>query len=326
MFVSQGFNYQSFSQAHDRLIAEYRKGQASHALLLCGPSGMMKEGFASYLAQILLCQSREAQKPCGECHSCRRCLSGRHGNLLSLGLSDGAKTIKIEQLRSLINALSLHPMEAGPRVIVISGMHAMTIQAQNALLKSLEEPLAHDFYLLTCDNERAVLPTIISRCSMVRLPTLENDKVADLLRRSGCGDEQAGELSRLSNGRLGFALTVSGDSSYWEAKALADKTFFSVRKLTDIPAASILLKDTRDSADLLLDMLEQEARHALAQNFLIDAKKVSSPWSQAGTTGLKHVLEALFEARKYKASNVSWQSIADRLLFSITKEIYQCQW
>lgn len=324
--MSQGINYQSFSQAHDRLIAEYRKGQAFHALLLCGPSGTMKAGFASYLAQILLCQSQEAQKPCGECQACRRCLSGRHGNLLSLGVMDGTKTIKIEQLRSLINALSLHPMEAGPRVIVISGMHLMTIQAQNALLKSLEEPLEHDFYLLTCDNERAVLPTIISRCSMVRLPALEDDRIADLLRRSGCGNEQASELSRLSNGRPGFALSVSKDSSYWDTKALADKTFFSVRKLSDIPAASSLLKDAKDSADLLLDMLEQEARQALAQNHLIAAKQLSSAWSQAGTTGLKRVLEALFEARRYKASNVSWQAIADRLLFSITKEIYQCQW
>ena len=324
--MSQGINYQSFSQAHDRLIAEYRKGQASHALLLCGPSGTMKAGFASYLAQILLCQSQEAQKPCGECQACRRCLSGRHGNLLSLGVMDGTKTIKIEQLRSLINALSLHPMEAGPRVIVISGMHLMTTQAQNALLKSLEEPLAHDFYLLTCDNERAVLPTIISRCSMVRLPALEDDKIVDLLRRSGCGNEQASELSRLSNGRPGFALSVSKDSSYWDTKALAEKTFFSVRKLSDIPAASSLLKDAKDSADLLLDMLEQEARQALAQNHLIAAKQLSSAWSQASTTGLKRVLEALFEARRYKASNVSWQAIADRLLFSITKEIYQCQW
>ncbi len=324
--MSQGINYHSFSQAHDRLIAEYRKGQASHALLLCGPSSTMKAGFASYLAQILLCQSQEAQKPCGECQACRRCLSGRHGNLLSLGVMDGTKTIKIEQLRSLISALSLHPMEAGPHVIVISGMHLMTIQAQNALLKSLEEPLEHDFYLLTCDNERAVLPTIISRCSMVRLPALEDDRIADLLRRSGCGNEQASELSRLSNGRPGFALSVSKDSSYWDTKALADKTFFSVKKLSDIPAASNLLKDAKDSADLLLDMLEQEARQALAQKHLINMSKLSSPWSQAGPTGLKRMLEALFEARKYKASNVSWQAIADRLLFSITKEIYQCQW
>ena len=150
----------------------------------------MKAGFAYFLAQILLCQSQTAQKPCGECPACRRCLSGRHGNLLRLSLMDGAKTIKIEQLRSLISALSLHPLEAGPRVAVISGMHMMTVQAQNALLKSLEEPLDHDYYLLTCDNERAVLPTIISRCSMVRLPALEDDKIADLLRRSGCGDDR----------------------------------------------------------------------------------------------------------------------------------------
>lgn len=324
--MSQGINYQGISQAHDRLIAEYRKGQASHALLLCGPSGIMKEGFASYLAQILLCQEVADQKACGQCSACRRFLSNRHGNVLSLQHEGTSKSIKIEQLRILLNALSLNPSEAGPRVILIHDMHTMTTQAQNALLKSLEEPLEQDYYLITCDNERAVLPTIISRCNLVRLSTLDHAKAADLLVRAGCDQKQADQLSRLSNGRLGFALSLSQDSAYWATKELADKTFFSVKKLADIPAASSLLKDAKDSADTLLDLVEQEARQALVQAYLPAESSSTSSWSQADPVSLKRVIEALFEARKYKASNVSWQSIADRLLFSITKEIYQCQW
>lgn len=324
--MTQGINFQGFSQAHDRLIAEYRKGQASHALLLCGPSGIMKKDFASHLAQILLCQSNEQDRPCGICPACRRSMSEKHGNLLSLGLADGMKTIKIEQLRILLNTLSLHPVEPGPRVILIKDIHTMTLQSQNALLKSLEEPLTHDCFLLTCNNERAVLPTIISRCSLIRLPMLQKDKVAEVLRQSGCNENQSMKISEISDGRIGFALSVTGDSLYWGVKELADKTFFSVRRFADIPAASNLLKDAKDSSDLLLDIVEQEACHALAKKHLLSENRSSSPWSAADTASLKRVLEGLFEARKYKASNVSWQAIADRLLFSITKEIYQCQW
>lgn len=324
--MSQGFDYQRFSQAHGRLTTEYRKRQASHALLLCGSSGMMKASFAVYLAQILLCQAESDVKPCGRCRSCLRCQAGSHGNLITLGLAGDAKSIRIEQLRALFSVLSLHPAEPGPRVIVIKDMHTMTPQAQNALLKSLEEPQNNDYFLLTSDNERAVLPTIISRCNLVRLPALEDEKLEELLLQHGCNSKQAKELSLLSSGRIGFALSVLNDSTYWTAKALAEKTFFSLKTLTDIPAASMALKDARDPADLLFDLIEQEARHCLEAKFLPLKRHLTSPWSNADTKQLKRLLEALFEARKYKASNVSWQSITDRLLFSIAKEIYQCQW
>lgn len=325
--MSTRFDFQGFSGAHDRLIAEYRGGRASHALLLCGSSGMLKNDFARYLANILLCQAASGDRPCGSCPSCLRFETGKHGNLLALGLSPGAKTIKIDQLRSLLNALSLHPLESGPRVILLSDIHAMTVQAQNVLLKSLEEPLAQDYYLITCDNEQAVLPTIISRCSQVRLPALDENAMEARLKQSGLDAEEAAALSGLTGGRLGYALDISRDTAYSDLKALAEKTIFQVRKFSDIPAASILLKDARDSADLLLDLLEEETRHSLACRYLGSAeKRPAVRWASVDPSALKRVLEAVFEARKYKASNVSWQAIVDRLLFTITKEIYQCQW
>lgn len=325
--MAKGFDFQGLSRAHDRLIAEYRSGQVSHALLLCAPTGTLKNDFARHLANILLCRAPLGEKPCGSCPACLRFQSGKHGNLLTLGLAQGAKTIKIEQLRGVLSALSLHPLETGARVIVITDMHAMTVQAQNALLKSLEEPLSHDYYLLTADNEQAILPTIISRCSLVRLPALDQATVETCLKQAGIDAQKAAELSGISGGRLGYALDISSDSTYSAAKALAGKTFFQVKKLSDIPSASNLLKDAKDSADLLLDLLEQETRHSLAQKYLGgSAAGGASSWSMADAAALKRLLEAIFEARKYKASNVSWQAIADRLLFSITKEIHQCQW
>ena len=113
---------------------------------------------------------------------------------------------------------------------------------------------------------------------------------------------------------------------YWNAKDLAQNSFFKVRTVSDIPAASLALKDARDSADLLLNFLEQEAQAVLHQKYLHSQDSSQSPWSGASDKAIKKVLESVFEARKYKTSNVGWQSIADRLLFSITKEIYQCQW
>lgn len=318
--MAQGIDFQGFSGAHDRLIAEYRSGHAFHALLLCGSTGRMKDAFAAYLANLLLCRAEETARPCGACPSCLRFRAGKHGNLLRLGLAPGSKTIRIEQLRGLLSALSLHPLESGPRVILISDLQAMTVQAQNALLKSLEEPLEQDFYLLTCENEQAVLPTVVSRCSFVRLPDADDEKAAGLQKQSASEAAQAPQYP-------GLRSEPGGGNAMKEAQILAERSFFQVKKFSDIPAASFLLKDAKDAGDLLLDILEQETRRALEADQLGQADSTeASPWQGASSIALAHVLESVFEARKYKASNVSWQSVADRLLFSIAKEIFQCQW
>ena len=324
--MSQRIIFTDLSQVHDRLIDDYKKGQAPQALILSGLSGILKEEFAGYLAQILLCSSNNTLKPCGECSSCVQSKKKQHLNLLFLQAQEGSKSIKIEQLRSLLSALSLNPQESGRRVIVIINIETMTVQAQNALLKSLEEPQSSDFYILTSSNERLVLPTIISRCRLIRLLPWPQEQVTELLVQNDITRSRAAELSQLSHGRPGLALSLEDDRKYWNARELAQNSFFRVNSVSDIPSASLALKDAKDSADLLLNFLEQEAQSVLHQKYLHSQNISQSPWSDASDKAIKKVLESIFEARKYKNSNVGWQSIADRLLFSITKEIYQCQW
>ena len=324
--MTQRIIFNDLNQVHSRLINDYKKGQAPQALLLSGLSGILKEEFAGYLAQILLCSSTKTLKPCSKCSACVQSQKRQHPNLLYLQAQEGSKSIKIEQLRSLLSALSLNPQESGRRVIVIINIETMTIQAQNALLKSLEEPQSSDYYILTSSNERLVLPTIISRCRLIRLLPWSQEQVKELLIHNNITPSRASEISQLSHGRPGLALNLEDDQKYWNAKDLAQNSFFKVRTVSDIPAASLALKDARDSAELLLNFLEQEAQAVLHQKYLHSQDSSQSPWSGASDKAIKKVLESVFEARKYKTSNVGWQSIADRLLFSITKEIYQCQW
>lgn len=324
--MTQRIIFNDLSQVHSRLIDDYKKGHAPQALLLSGLSGILKEEFAGYLAQILLCTSSKAFKPCSQCSACVQSQKKQHPNLLYLQAQEGSKSIKIEQLRSLLSSLSLNPQESGRRVIVIINIETMTIQAQNALLKSLEEPQSSDYYILTSSNERLVLPTIISRCRLIRLLPWSQEQVKELLIHNNISPSRAAELSQLSHGRPGLALNLEDDQKYWDAKDLVQNSFFKVRTVSDIPAASLALKDARDNAELLLNFLEQEAQAVLHQKYLLSQDISQSPWFGASDKAMKKVLESVFEARKYKTSNVGWQSIADRLLFSITKEIYQCQW
>ena len=123
-----------------------------------------------------------------------------------------------------------------------------------------------------------------------------------------------------------MALQLDRDTQYWAVRQLLDENLFSSKTLTDIPDASAALKDTKDVADLLLDLVEQRAQLCLMIACKSETPTSTHPWYQASPTALMRVLQAVMSARKYRNSNVSWQAILDRLLFTIIKEIYACQW
>lgn len=317
--LSYKVDFAGLSDSLDRLITDYERGLPSHALLLSGAEGLYKQGLAHFLARALLCQGAQ-DRPCDRCRSCKRALEGRHSNLLSLSLSPREKSIKIDQLRALLKELSTSPLEPGRRVILIADVDRMTVQAQNALLKSLEEPEPDSFFILTSSNEQALLPTVLSRCRIQRLLPWPMGPVKAFLHRRGYDGNRQDELAALCQGRPGKALQIDQDPQYQKQRALADECFFSLRQLKDVPAASTRLRDEREAAPTLLDLIELKAQQSLSSKLL--GHDSSDPWAKASVPALKALIEEVFSARRYLASNVSWQAIADRLLLMIAKEMH----
>ncbi|MHC1786198.1 MAG: hypothetical protein AB9880_03995 [Christensenellales bacterium] len=318
------FALEGLSPVVDGLIEDYLTQRAPQALLLSGAKGIGKEDLAIYLACVLMCRSNE--KPCGTCSDCLRVKRGTHGNLLRLSLPPREKSVKIEALRKLIGTLSLHPLEEGRRVVIITDIDTLTMQAQSALLKSLEEPNEGTYFLISIKNEAAVLPTIVSRCRLLRLLSWPEDRVVDYLLTEGILPERAQELAALSRGLPGLALQLDRDEQYWAVRRLLEAHLFPLDGLSKIPDAALMLKDTKDSADLVLDIIEQEAQASLRRALLGPEGSVVHPWQEAEPEAIQRVTQAVFQARRYRNSNVSWQAILDRLLFTIAKEIYSCQW
>lgn len=312
-------DFAGLSASVDRLIAEYAGGMPPHALMLSGPEGLFKDGLAHFLARTLLCKATD-QKPCDRCRNCQRSLSDRHSNLLSLSVQQREKSIKIDQLRALLKQLSTSPLEAGRRAILILDVDLMTVQAQNALLKSLEEPDPDSFFILTSSNEQALLPTVLSRCRVQRLLPWPTERVEAFLSRRDYSPARQRELAALAQGRPARALMIDRDPQYEKQRALAQECFFQLSGLKDIPALSAKLRDARDSAPTLLDLLELKAQQSLSAK-LGDAQP-EDVWPKASVPALKTLIEEVFSARRYLASNVSWQAIADRLLLTIAKEIH----
>ena len=197
-------------------------GRAAHAYLFVGPERVGKRTLALKLAQALNCEDDE--RPCGECSTCRRIAGGIHADVQTVTVEEAKddegmqKGIHVSQIREIERATALKPFEGLTRVVIINPAEEMNAAAQNAFLKTLEEPPPQVVFVLVAADESRLLPTIRSRCQRLelRLPSLA-DVEAALLER-GVEGERARLLARLSRGRIGWALEMADDASLLERR------------------------------------------------------------------------------------------------------------
>lgn len=320
-------SFLSHGESVAALIADVRAGRAPHAMALTGMPGVGKRTLARLLACAFLCVG-EGKRPCMQCKGCKRVMSGAHPDLLTPSASEKERTVKVDHLREIIHALSLHATEGGDRVVLLDNAQRVTPQAQNALLKSLEEPDGATRFILTASGDAGLLSTVRSRCRVVRVPPWPREEIERELAARGASPETARELAILSGGSLGLALNMQGDPDFLQLRVLCESTFFSLRSARDVPEASAKLRDKKDDADEILSVVEQRTREYLLYRMQAGPRPVPSAetrnhdgWLQASPRALENVLAAVIDAHRYRASNVSWQAIAERLLYIISEEI-----
>ncbi len=193
------------------------RGPVPHAVLLVGPDGVGKTTLAVDFAAGLLCTADPAVRPCRACRACRLVDSGGHLDLHRLGpvgpsrqVVIGGPDAKFRGVRDLVSELSLMPVEGGARVAIIEGADRMNEDAQSALLKTLEEPLAGVTIVLCADQEGRLLPTVRSRCARVRLGLVGPRDIEAILADHDLADPPtASRLGRLAAGRPGLALAYA---------------------------------------------------------------------------------------------------------------------
>jgi DNA polymerase-3 subunit delta' len=211
-------------RAIDALQAALRSGTLHHAYLFAGPEGVGKELAAVGLAQALTCPE-QPEVGCGKCASCLRVAKGLHPDVTWVmpdeervarglaGRSDFTGTpsrdIRVEQIRGLQERLSLHGLESRRKVALITSAHRMNESAQNAFLKTLEEPPSDTTLILIANAMDKLLPTIRSRCSKVHFAPLPVDLVAQRVQQERKLDPQTAALAAvMAGGSLGRALSL----------------------------------------------------------------------------------------------------------------------
>lgn len=224
-----------------QLSVDIAAGRFPHALLLEGPEGCGKKTLARMIAAAAVCADRE-HPPCGRCEHCRKAREGIHPDIEEISGAGGERSFHIDRIRELKESAYVLPNEAAARVLILCDAHTMTPQAQNALLKILEEPPAHLVFILTCENRAQMLATIRSRTQSVTLSGVEWEEAYPLLaRRLPDADEQTlRNAFAVSGGVIGKVLSDMSDNTLQKVLDAAPRI---ARALT-APTEWDLMKET----------------------------------------------------------------------------------
>jgi len=155
------------------------RGDLGSAVIFDGGPGTGKKTAAAYAAAALLCRSKNGDKPCGVCRSCRQALAGTHPDIIFF--NSAGENIKVKEIRELRLQSFIVPSQSDFKVFIINRADLMNQESQNALLKVLEEPVSSIFILLT-ENALSLLQTVRSRCRVYAMQVLDSATVAGYLR------------------------------------------------------------------------------------------------------------------------------------------------
>lgn len=301
-----------------------------HAVLLTGPAGVGKRTLAALCLRSLHCKG--AIKPCNVCPACKRVLAGSHPDVHHIQES---KRVGVDEIRALLSTLYTTPYEGGFQTVQIDCAGAMTPQAQNSLLKTLEEPPPQTVFVLTVKTITEVLPTIVSRCRVVALPPMTEEGLVEALQTRGILPIRARQLARMANGSVGEALIMDEDATYWALHDTLGKAMASIHSAADMWSVIATLKDEKENAARICSMIEHELREAfyhkvhyqdaIHQGMIYQDAPVQNHWyialKDAPPRSLLWLLEKLQLVRRMLSSNVSWQAAIERFVLDYSEEM-----
>lgn len=317
----------------DAVITKLRGAMAAdrlaHGLIFSGPAGVGKATCASALAAFFLCENPRKSDACGTCQSCRAIAAGSHPDfhIITRELArmydktgkSKATLLPIEVIRHAVAEPAGRKTVLGRgKVFIIEQAELMTAQAQNALLKTLEEPAGRTLIILLTTNANELLPTIRSRCQIFRFAPLKTDVVVAELKRRGVDAETATTAAELADGSLGAALRWIEDDVLGTARDVAGAVDLAlsgkgndladlVRKAADVYAQKYLDRDELASKDSAM-------REGLVMYLGIAARRMRGKLAESNVTERAcSVIEAIARAEKYLDANVNVAIVMEQL-------------
>ena len=302
----------------------------SHAYILSGESGMGHKLLAEAFALTLLCESGRTV-PCLTCHSCKQVLSGNHPDLIYV-IHEKPASIGVDDIRKQINdTIMIRPYSSEYKIYIVDEAEKMTIQAQNALLKTIEEPPSYVIIILLTTNQNTFLPTILSRCIQLKLKPLKDSIIRDyLINKLSVPETKADIYAAFARGNMGRAVKIAQSEEF---KHMYEELIHVLRNIRDMDISMLLgfiKKMKEDNLDLIecLDFMQIWYRDALMFKVTKDANllifkdeysAINEMSQKTGYDGFENILQAIEKARIRLEANVNME-LAMELMFLVMKE------
>lgn len=227
----------------------------SHAYILEGSHGSGRHTIALETIAAISCKANdEATNPCRKCISCRKILEGKSPDVINIGLEGDKASIGVDSMRFLKSNIYLAPTDLEVKAYIINDADTLTVQAQNALLLSLEEPPSYVMFFLICENSSALLETIKSRAPILRTEKIPRAQIKDFLIRN---DKRAAELEKASPDELSEIVSAADGSIGYGLELLDAKKRKSILDDRQIAKDLIRLassKLSRDKLELIMSL------------------------------------------------------------------------
>ena len=304
----------------------YKK--VSHAYIINGQRGSGKKMLANLFAMTLQCEKQGAE-PCGECHSCKQAITGNHPDIIRV-THEKPNTISVDDIRTQVNNdIQIKPYSGFYKIYIIAEADLLTVQAQNALLKTIEEPPEYAVIFLLTENAQGLLPTITSRCVMLTLRNVKDKLIKMyLMDRMQIPDYQAEVCAAFAQGNLGRAIMLASSEHFNEIKEDAVHLLQNIKdmELYEIVAAikniSTYKLEINDYLDLMMvwyrDVLFYKATKEVDGVVFSDQLKyIKEQATKSSYEGIEIILEALEKAKARLKANVNFDLVMELLLLTI---------
>ena len=301
-----------------------------HAYLFAGPPGLGRRTLSLRFAQALNCQTPAgAGIPCRQCRGCKQIEAMHHPDLSIVQAESEGGVIKVDQIREARRMLTLKPYMANYRVALFLRFQESNDNAANALLKTLEEAPSYAVLILTADNPEQLLPTIVSRCEVLRLRPLEIGKVQRELETRGLENGHAKLIAHISGGRFGYALRLIENESLLntrEERLNELQNLIAASRVQKFAYADKLARDKDSMRHTILIWLsywrDVMLRAAQAETPLVNVDRNVEIEDLAGRLNLssaRSVVSGLENALEKMERNVNPRLLAEVLLLDLPK-------
>ena len=303
-------------------------GKISHAYIINGERAAGKEFIANLFAMALQCEEK-TDRPCGKCHSCKQALSGNQPDIIKV-THEKPNTIGVDDVRSQINNdIGIKPYSSPYKIYIMNEAEKMTGQAQNALLKTLEEPPEYGIIFLLTTNVNSMLQTILSRCVVLNMKPVRDELMRDyLMNQLKVPDYRADVCIAFARGNVGKAKMLASSEDF---DTIKDESLSLLKYIVDMDTTEIVAAikkiaeyqmDINDYFDIisiwyrdvLLFKATNDASHLVFKNEIQQIRKVAGRTSYEG---IERVLVALEKAKQRLDANVNFDLTRELLLLEI---------